>query len=55
MCCKLGCEHKAEWRIFNGPGPEDYTEACTPHVGELLSDAPEHRVYPIVVVRGGTE
>lgn len=46
MCCNIGCEHKAEWVIFDGPRPDDYVEACTAHVGELLSDASEHRIYP---------
>jgi hypothetical protein len=47
MCCKLGCEASAQWRIYDGEKPDDYTEACTAHVGDLLSDAPEHRIYPI--------
>lgn len=46
MCCKLDCQHESEWVIYDGAGPEDYTEACTVHVGDLLSDAPEHRIYP---------
>jgi hypothetical protein len=28
MCCKIGCEQTAEWRIHDGPGPDDYTETC---------------------------
>ena len=44
----LLCEAGASWQIWHGPSPEDYTEACTDHVGELLTDAPEHRVYPII-------
>ena len=47
MCCQIQCEQKAEWQIYDGPNPEDYTEVCTAHVGDLLGDAPEHRVYPI--------
>lgn len=47
MCCKLDCTHKSEWVIYDGDGIEDYTEACTAHVGDMLSDAPEHRVYPL--------
>lgn len=46
MCCQLECTQTAEWVIYDGDGIEDYTEACTTHVGELLSDALEHRVYP---------
>lgn len=47
MCCKIGCEAAAVWQIFDGPNPEDYTEACTPHVGDLLSDVPEQRIFQI--------
>ncbi len=50
-CCWIGgwrnrpCRASAEWLIVHGPGPEDYTHACTDHVGELLTDASEHRIY----------
>lgn len=41
------CARLAEWTIYDGPRPDDYTEACTEHVGYLLSDADELRVYPL--------
>lgn len=41
------CEILASWRIVHGSGPDDYTESCTQHVGEMLADAPEHRIYPL--------
>jgi hypothetical protein len=49
-CCYINpatgksCGREAEWRIDPSVGhPLDrYTEACTAHVGELLTDAPEH-------------
>ena len=46
------CGRVAEWIIYDGPRPDDYTEACTEHVGALLSDANEFRVYPL---RGNTQ
>jgi hypothetical protein len=46
-CCFLPCESYAEWTIVTGPSPDDVTESCTAHVGELLTDAAEHRVYPL--------
>lgn len=46
-CCHIGCDKEAEWVIVSGPAPDDYTEACTDHVGDLLCDAPEQKVYPI--------
>ena len=41
------CIEKAEWVIVHGQGPNDYTESCTEHVGVMLSDAKEHRIYQI--------
>ncbi len=41
------CEKDAEWKIVHGPGYEDYTESCPKHVGYLLTDALEHRIYPM--------
>lgn len=42
-----GCLSRAEWRIIYGPTSDDYTESCTTHVGEMLTDAPEHKIYPL--------
>jgi len=41
------CQHNAEWIIVHGPSPDDYTESCTAHVGVMLTDAVEHRIYRI--------
>lgn len=46
-CCHLQCTKLAEWVIVSGPTTDDCTNACTEHLVELLSDAKEHRVYPI--------
>lgn len=46
-CCEIDCLKPAEWTIVSGSSPDDYTEACTLHVGELLCDAAEHKVYPL--------
>lgn len=56
LCCYINpetgaCPKRAEWIIYDGPRSDDYTEACTEHVGALLSDADEFRVYPL---RGNT-
>jgi hypothetical protein len=52
-CCYIvnqetheGCPKPAEWEIWDSPGPCGDTLACSDHVGHLLSDGPEHRVYP---------
>lgn len=47
ICCFPDCEKLAEWVIVHGQAPDDYTESCSVHVGELLTDAPEHKIYPI--------
>lgn len=52
-CCYIGevsgvhCGNPAEWSIWHGESPDDNTLSCTRHVGEMLTDAQEHRVYPI--------
>ncbi len=39
ICCMLDCTRNAEWELRDGAGPDDYTHACTEHVGALLSGA----------------
>lgn len=55
-CCyidpttKESCRDRAEWQIKNatpGADPYDYTDACTRHVGDLLTEGADHSVYPI--------
>lgn len=52
-CCYIApssgfqCGNDAEWQIWSGPHPDDLTESCTRHVGEMLTDAPEHKIYPV--------
>ncbi len=41
----LSCKQKADWEILSGPTPDDYTHACTKHVGELLSYDVENHVH----------
>ena len=43
LCCQINCKEKAEWEIFADGTPD--TIACTKHVGELLTDADEHRIF----------
>ena len=54
LCCflhnndvKRPCKRVAEWFIWAPPDPYNYTVACTEHVGDLLWDATEFRVYPM--------
>lgn len=47
LVLSLGCEQPAKWQIWSGPAPDDCTESCTEHVGEMLTEAAQHRVYPI--------
>ncbi|HUU93205.1 MAG TPA: hypothetical protein VM238_18580 [Phycisphaerae bacterium] len=42
-----GCQNEAKWEIWGDPGRGEYTEACTDHVGALLDDSKEHRLFPI--------
>lgn len=50
-CCKVGCDRLADWQICWGDSPDDYTEACGEHVGDLLEPDAENRIYPL----GGDE
>lgn len=52
ICCYIdhggnACSKKAEWAIVSGPSVDEYTESCQAHVGNLLTDATEHKIYPI--------
>ena len=46
-CCFIPCEEVAEWAVVSGPTADHCTEACTAHVGALLTDAADQRVHPI--------
>ena len=41
------CTNAAEWTITFGPGPDEYTEACTAHVGDMLVPDVANIVLPI--------
>jgi hypothetical protein len=47
VCCFIPCDKPAEWVINWGPTVDDYTEACTAHVGELFGDSPRFTVWPL--------
>lgn len=54
QCCSIGCDQSAEYSIWSPPDPNDVTEACTAHVGALLSDS-RCEVWPLAantLVRG---
>lgn len=46
-CSHPACTKDAEWVIVSGHTKDDWREACTAHVGELLPDGQEHKVYPV--------
>lgn len=60
-CCfidpdtKVACDQPAEWDVVECDVPkhpsECETQACTAHVGELLSDAPWFAVKAIAAVK----
>ncbi len=41
------CEADAEWFVVYGAAPEDYTFACSEHLGLLLGDEPYFQIWPI--------
>jgi len=44
-CCQINCNEEAEWEIYAKGVPD--TASCTKHIGELLTDAVEHRIFRI--------
>ena len=51
-CCFLdngivSCGSNAEWEIHEHGKLYETVDACTKHVGDLLTDSPEHRIYPV--------
>ncbi len=50
-CCFIGgwrnrpCKAPARWVIVSSPRDSDVTYTCEVHVGDLLTDAPDQRVY----------
>ncbi len=50
-CCMIGCDKDAEFEIYykgdGAPSDSTNTDACTEHVGDLLTDAPQHWIYSI--------
>lgn len=47
MCCFLECDQYAEWEICYGETVDDYTHACTKHVGIMLEPDKRNSVYPV--------
>lgn len=41
------CSADAEWELHGSNTPREPVDACTAHVGALLDDSPETRVYPV--------
>lgn len=48
FCCKLDCLEAPVWQIWTGNTPDDFTEACQAHVGELLLKGKTNTLHPIV-------
>ncbi len=46
-CAHCWCANKAEWMIIDGFAPEDYTYACTEHIGSLLQSGRKSTVVPL--------
>lgn len=46
----VGCQKAPEWNVHaEGDPPDVVTQACTDHVGHLLSDKGWHRVWPLEI------
>jgi hypothetical protein len=54
LCCFIypsgrRCQNQAEYQIWvdGSSNPDDYTESCAQHLGEMHDDAPVHVTYKI--------
>ena len=43
------CNADAEWELFGSKEPCEPVDGCTAHVGALLDNSPETRVFPIAI------
>lgn len=43
-CCAVGCDNDADVEIRHGSAPDDFTHACTEHIGDLLTDEYQHTI-----------
>jgi len=41
------CQKSAEYQIWYGETPDDFTESCLEHIPLMLTDAYEHRILHI--------
>lgn len=46
-CCKIDCGKEAEYEIWSGPRPDDYTHSCLAHIPDMMTDAPEHLIITL--------
>lgn len=59
FCCWIDqetivpCRAHAEWMIVHGPAPDDWSDSCSEHLGDMMTDAYEHRVYRIAQSEAG--
>lgn len=45
-CCEPECTQKARWQLWWGKTADDFTEACSEHMGEL-ADAYDKNDYGV--------
>lgn len=48
FCCHIPCDKNAEWVIMYTPFKfDEYTHSCSEHLGDMMTDAHEHRIYRV--------
>ncbi len=47
QCCVFGCHKEADYEMWFGDMPDDYTFTCHEHIPELITDADRHILYTI--------
>lgn len=48
FCCHIPCDKDAEWVMMYTPfGLDEYTHSCSGHLGDMMTDGYEHRIYHV--------
>lgn len=51
-CCKVECRKLAEYEIWHGSKPDEYTHSCMEHIPDLMTDARRHEICTLDGARG---
>lgn len=53
-CCEMGCDNDAEYEIWSGHTPDDFTHSCSKHIADLMFED-SVTVCRMEPINGGTD